>query len=69
MNLEKILSDTYYIQIYKLTTLAHHNTIIMNWRRTLKCPAQDLSPSRLIGIYPRVTRHSGAIFLQYYVGT
>jgi hypothetical protein len=58
MNLETILSDTYYIQIHKLTTVEHHNTIIMNWLRILKCPAQDLSLSQLIGVYPRVTRHS-----------
>jgi hypothetical protein len=42
MNLETILSDTYYIQIHKLTTI-EYNTNIMNWHRTLKCPAnQDL---------------------------
>jgi hypothetical protein len=44
MNLETILSDTYYIQIHKLTTIEYLNTIITNWHRTLKCPAQDLSP-------------------------
>jgi hypothetical protein len=58
MNLETILSDTYYIQIHKLTTLEHLNTNIMNWHRTIKCPAQDLPLSQLIGIYPRVTRHT-----------
>jgi hypothetical protein len=58
MNLETILSDTYYVQIHKMTTVEYLNTIIMNWHRTLKCPAQYLSPSQLIGIYPRVTCHS-----------
>jgi hypothetical protein len=33
MNLETILSDTYYIQIHKLTTIEYLNTIIMNWHR------------------------------------
>jgi hypothetical protein len=45
MNLETILSDTYYIQIHKLTTIEYPNSNIMNWHRTLKCPAQDLSLS------------------------
>jgi hypothetical protein len=43
MNLETILHDTYYIQIHKLTTIEYLNIIIMNWHRTLKCPAHDLS--------------------------
>jgi hypothetical protein len=45
MNLYAILSDTYYIWIHKLTTTEYHNTNIMNWHRTLKCPAQDMSES------------------------
>jgi hypothetical protein len=57
MNLETILSDNYYIQIHKLTTVEYLNTIITNWHRTLKCPAQGLSLRQLIGIYPRVTCH------------
>jgi hypothetical protein len=56
MNLDTILTATYYIKFHKLTALEHYNTIIMNWHRTLKYPAQDLSPSRQIGIYP-VTSH------------
>jgi hypothetical protein len=43
MNLETILSDTYYIQIHKLPTIEYRNTIILNWHLTLKCPAQVLS--------------------------
>jgi hypothetical protein len=58
MNLETILSDTYYLQIHKLTTIEYHNTIITKWQQTLKCPDQDLSLSQLIGIYPRVTCHT-----------
>jgi hypothetical protein len=58
MNLYTVLTATYYIQIHKLTTLEHHNTTIMNWQRTLKCPAQNVSPSRLIAIYPHVIRHN-----------
>jgi hypothetical protein len=63
MNLETILSDTYYIQIHKLTTIECLTTVIMNWHRTLKCPAKDLSLSRLIGIYPHVTGHWDTIYL------
>jgi hypothetical protein len=63
MNLETILSYTYYIQIHKLTTIEHLNPIILNWHRTLKYPAQDLSPSQLIGIYPRVIRHTKFIHI------
>jgi hypothetical protein len=55
MNLETILSDAYYIQIHKLSTIEYLNTIVTNWCRTLKFPAQDLSLSQLIGIYPRAT--------------
>jgi hypothetical protein len=58
MNLETILNDTYYIQIHKLTTFEYHNTNIMNWHRTLKCPAQDLPLNQLIGIYPRVIHNT-----------
>jgi hypothetical protein len=36
MNLETILSDTYYLQIHKLTTIEYHNTIITKWQQTLK---------------------------------
>jgi hypothetical protein len=50
MNLETILSDTYYIQIHKLIIIEYLNTIILNWHWTLKYPAPDLSPSQLIGI-------------------
>jgi hypothetical protein len=57
MNLETVLSDTYYIQIQKLTETEYHNTIIINWHRTLTCPAQDLSPTQLVGVYPHVTCH------------
>jgi hypothetical protein len=57
MNLATILSDICYIRTHKLTTIEYHSTNIMNWHRTLKCPAKDLSLSQLIGIYPPVTRH------------
>jgi hypothetical protein len=58
MNSDTVLNATYYIQIHKITTTEYLNNNIMNWHRTLKSPAQDLSPSRLIGIYFHVTRHS-----------
>jgi hypothetical protein len=61
MNLEIILSDTYYIKVHKLTSIECLNTNI--WHRTLKYPAQDLSPSRLIEIYPHVTRHNSHLSL------
>jgi hypothetical protein len=60
MNLETILSDTYCIQIHKLTTIDYIDTIFMIWHRTPKWPAQDLSPSQLFEIHPRVTYHSTA---------
>jgi hypothetical protein len=70
MNIETILPYTYYIQIHKLTTIEYPNTFITNWHQTLKCPAQDLSLSQLIRIYPRVSCHRSDInTTQYCIGS
>jgi hypothetical protein len=45
MNLETILSDTYYILIHKLTTIEYHNINIMNWHRTLVSSSRPISES------------------------
>jgi hypothetical protein len=67
MNLETILSDTYNIQIHKLTTIEYHNTITMNWHRTLKYAAQDLSLSQLL-VWPVTlpTVHTGSCHYMLY---
>jgi hypothetical protein len=65
MNLDTILTATYYIKFHKLTALEHYNTIIMNWHQTLKYPVQDLSPSRLIEIYPVTSHFKADIFHRF----